>query len=146
MTNTITISGFVDSSDKKIPIGTEVWIDNICVVNVEHVDRIVHFSHTLNDDDEADHELRIVMKHKITEHTELDDTGNIVRDVMLTISDVKFDDIELCKLFLEKSTYTHDFNGSQAAVEDQFFGNMGCNGTVSLKFSAPTYLWLLENQ
>ena len=86
------------------------------------------------------------MKHKIPEHTELDDTGNIVRDVILTISDITFDEIELGKLFLEKSTYTHDFNGSQAVVEDQFFGNMGCNGTVSLKFSAPTYLWLLENQ
>jgi hypothetical protein len=22
---------------------------------------------------------------------------------------------------------------------------MGCNGTVSLKFTAPAYLWLLEN-
>jgi hypothetical protein len=144
MTNTTTISGFIDSSDKKIPLGTEVWIDNICVINVEHVDRIVQFSHEISDDD-GEHELRIVMKHKITEHTELDDAGNIVRDVMLTISDVKFDDIGLGKIFFEKSIYTHDFNGSQPSVEDKFFGNMGCNGTVNLKFSTPVYIWLLEN-
>ena len=144
MTNTTTISGFIDSSDKKIPLGTEVWIDNICVINIEHVDRIVHFSHEMSDDD-GEHELRIVMKHKITEHTELDDTGNIVRDVILTISNIKFDEIDLGQLFFNKTVYTHDFNGSQPSVEDKFFGNMGCNGIVSLKFSTPAYLWLLEN-
>jgi hypothetical protein len=144
MTNTTTISGFIDSSDKKIPLGTEVWVDNVCVINVEHVDRIVRFSHVLSDDD-AEHELRIVMKHKIADYTEIDDAGNIVRDAMLMISDVKFDEIALGNTFLEKTVYTHDFNGSQSLVEDQFFGSMGCNGTVSLKFTAPAYLWLLEN-
>jgi hypothetical protein len=144
MTNTTTISGFIDSSDKKIPLGTEVWVDNTCVLNVEHVDRIVHFSHEISDDD-GEHELRIVMKHKISEHTELDSAGNIVRDAVLVVSDVKFDEIALGQVFLEKTTYTHDFNGSQSMVEDKFFGDMGCNGTVSMKFTTPAYLWLLEN-
>jgi len=144
MTNTTTISGFIDSSDKKIPLGTEVWIDNICVVNVEHVDRIVHFSHVLEEDN-AEHELRIVMKHKTPDHTELDNAGNIIRDAMLSISDIKFDEIALGQVLLNKAVYTHDFNGSQPPVDDKFFGDIGCNGTVSLKFTAPTYLWLLEN-
>ena len=144
MTNTTTISGFIDSSDKKIPLGTEVWIDNICVINVEHVDRIVHFSHVLEEDN-AEHELRIMMKHKTPDHTELDDAGNIIRDAMLSISDIKFDEIALGQVLLNKAVYTHDFNGSQPPVDDKFFGDLGCNGTVSLKFTAPTYLWLLEN-
>ena len=144
MTPTTTISGFIDSSDKKITIGTEVWIDDICVVNVEHVDRIVHFSHVLEEDN-AEHELRIVMKHKTPDHTELDNAGNIIRDAMLSISDIKFDEIALGQVLLNKAVYTHDFNGSQPPVDDKFFGDLGCNGTVSLKFTAPTYLWLLEN-
>ena len=144
MTNTTTISGSIDSSDKKIPLGTEVWIDDICVINVDHVDRIVHFSQEISDND-AEHELRIVMKHKTSDHTELDDAGNIIRDAMLSISDIKFDEIDLGQLFLTKTVYTHDFNGSQPTVDDKFFGEMGCNGTVSLKFSTPAYLWLLEN-
>jgi hypothetical protein len=144
MTPTTTITGFIDSSDKKITLGTEVWIDNICVVNVEHVDRIVHFSHVLEEDN-AEHELRIVMKHKTPDHTELDDAGNIIRDAMLSISDIKFDEIALGQVLLNKAVYTHDFNGSQPPVDDKFFGDLGCNGTVSLKFTAPTYLWLLEN-
>ena len=144
MTPTTTISGFIDSSDKKITLGTEVWIDNICVVNVEHVDRVVHFSHMLEEDN-AEHELRIVMKHKTPDHTELDNAGNIIRDAMLSISDIKFDEIALGQVLLNKAVYTHDFNGSQPPVDDKFFGDLGCNGTVSLKFTAPTYLWLLEN-
>ena len=144
MTPTTTISGFINSSDKKITLGTEVWIDNICVVNVEHVDRIVHFSHVLEEDN-AEHELRIVMPHKTPDHTELDNAGNIIRDAMLSISDIKFDEIALGQVFLNKAVYTHDFNGSQPPVDDKFFGDLGCNGTVSLKFTAPTYLWLLEN-
>ena len=144
MTPTTTISGFIDSSDKKITLGTEVWIDDICVVNVEHVDRIVHFFHVLEEDN-AEHELRIVMKHKTPDHTELDDAGNMIRDAMLSISDIKFDEIALGQVLLNKAVYTHDFNGSQPPVDDKFFGDLGCNGTVSLKFTAPTYLWLLEN-
>ena len=144
MTPTTTITGFIDSSDKKITLGTEVWIDNICVVNVEHVDRVVHFSHMLEEDN-AEHELRIVMKHKTPDHTELDNAGNIIRDAMLSISDIKFDEIALGQVLLNKAVYTHDFNGSQPPVDDKFFGDLGCNGTVSLKFTAPTYLWLLEN-
>ena len=144
MTPTTTITGFIDSSDKKITLGTDVWIDNICVVNGELVDRIVHFSHVLEEDN-AEHELRIVMKHKTPDHTELDNAGNIIRDAMLSISDIKFDEIALGQVLLNKAVYTHDFNGSQPPVDDKFFGDLGCNGTVSLKFTAPTYLWLLEN-
>lgn len=145
MSNFTTISGSVDSSDKKIPLGTEIWIDNTCIINVEHVDRVVCFSHQLHDDN-LNHELRIVMKHKTADHTDVDESGEIVRDAMLTISDIKFDDIALGYTFLEKSVYTHDFNGTGNSIDDKFFGDMGCNGTVSLKFSMPAYLWILENQ
>jgi hypothetical protein len=85
------------------------------------------------------------MKHKTSDHTELDDAGNIIRDAMLSISDIKFDEIALGQVLLNKAVYTHDFNGSQPPVDDKFFGDLGCNGTVSLKFTTPAYLWLLEN-
>ena len=145
MSNFTNISGSIASSDKKIPLGTEVWIDDSCVINVEHVDRVVCFSHQLADED-GEHELRIVMKHKTADHTDVNEAGEIVRDARLIISDIKFDEVVLGHTFLEKTIYTHDFNGSGDTVEDQFFGEMGCNGTVSLKFATPAYLWLLENQ
>ena len=41
--------------------------------------------------------------------------------------------------------YRHDYNGTTDPFDDEFYGEMGCNGTVSLKFTTPIYLWLLEN-
>jgi len=47
-------------------------------------------------------------------------------------------------VFIDHATYTHNFNGTQAETTDKFYGEMGCNGTVSLRFTTPIYLWLLE--
>lgn len=97
------------------------------------------------DEDVADHELRFVMKNKTQEHTTVDEHGSIVKDARLTISNVTFDEIPLEQIFFEQAVYTHDFNGTQAETTNKFYGEMGCNGTVSLKFSTPIYLWLLEH-
>jgi hypothetical protein len=64
---------------------------------------------------------------------------------MLSIANISFDDIKIEQLVIDQSVYHHSFNGSQAPIEDKFFGDMGCNGHVSLPFTTPIYLWLLEN-
>jgi hypothetical protein len=64
---------------------------------------------------------------------------------MLTISNISIDDIDIDQLLIEKAEYTHDFNGSQDTITDKFYGDMGCNGTVTFEFTTPFYLWLLEN-
>lgn len=66
-------------------------------------------------------------------------------DKSITIENIAFDDIELGQLVIDLATYTHNFNGSQDTIEDQFFGSMGCNGIVRIEFSSPVYLWMLEN-
>jgi predicted ATP-binding protein involved in virulence len=144
MTNTVTISGTISPSTPAAEIGVEVWVDNTCVINVEHVDHTVIFKHDIADDD-AEHEFRIVMKHKQLSHTQLDQDNNIVQDAMLTVSDIAFDDIQLGQILSDLSVYTHDFNGTQPQFQDKFYGDMGCNGTVSLKFTTPLYLWMLEH-
>ena len=144
MSNFTTITGSIDSSDRTIPLGTEVWINDTCVINVEHVGKIEYFSHELTDND-GEHELRIVMKYKTPDHTEVNEAGEIIRDAGLLISNIKFDEVALGHTFIEKTVYTHNFNGSGREVQDQFFGEMGCNGTVSLKFSTPLHLWMLDN-
>ena len=89
--------------------------------------------------------LEIEMSGKKPEHTIVDADGNIAEDRMIEISDFAMDDIALAQLFTEKTQYHHDFNGSQAPVVDEFFGAMGCNGVVKFEFTAPVYLWFLEN-
>jgi hypothetical protein len=85
------------------------------------------------------------MKHKTTEHTKIDEQGAIVSDACLTVSNLAFDEIELKQIFIDHAVYTHNFNGTQTEIQDKFYGEMGCNGTVSFKFTTPICLWLLEH-
>ena len=144
MTNNITISCLVDTTDASAALGLEVWVDDQKFFDTDHVLSAETICMELNDD-ESGHELRFVMKNKTADHTVINDAGDIVADAKLTISNLAFDEISLGHMVVEQSVYTHDFNGSQPEIKDQFYGEMGCNGTVSLKFSTPIYIWLLEH-
>ena len=69
----------------------------------------------------------------------------MIKDARLSVSEVKFDQISLEQILIDKSEYRHDFNGTTQAQISRFYGEMGCNGQVVLKFTAPVYLWLLES-
>ena len=142
---TTTIFKFdIATSNAAAELGISVWIDNDCVLQIDHVKQSQTFSHTLSDE-EGEHKLRITMSGKSPDHTQIDEQGNIVQDAMLNISGISIDNIDVSQLFYTHARYTHNFNGSQPEIEDQFFGNMGCNGSVNFSFSTPIYLWLLEN-
>lgn len=140
----ITVKFDLTSSDYTIPLGFEVLLDNVSLLSIDHVKESTPVSLEILDD-EGKHEFKFVMKHKTQEHTVVDDNGNITKDTMLSIANLTFDDIKLGQVFIEQCVYYHSFNGSQAPIEDKFFGDMGCNGYVSLPFTTPIYLWLLEN-
>lgn len=138
------ISCSIANSDPVTSLGLEIWLGNQKILNQEHVQESLVFEHEFSDD-KAEHELRFVMKNKTPDHTKIDSVGNIEKDACLVINDVTFNEIPLGQILIEQAVYVHDFNGSGDQIKDQFFGIMGCNGTVSLKFSTPIYLWLLEN-
>lgn len=102
------------------------------------------FNHEFSDSD-GEHELKFVLSGKTIDHTQLDENNNIIKDVLINISDLQFDGINIDKLVWQHAEYAHNFNQTGPDVTEKFFGNMGCNGTVSLKFSSPIYIWLLEN-
>ena len=105
----------------------------------------VEIRHDFVEVDDTAYTLEIVMSGKQSSHTVIDQDGKILQDRVIEISKVALDDLELSQVFVEQARYHHDFNGTQAATVDKFYGDMGCNGTVELKFSAPVYMWLLEN-
>lgn len=144
MSETAKFSCVVDTLDNTCPLGLEIWLDDQQIFNENHVTDKIFFEHELSDTD-GQHELKFVMKGKTAEHTKIDSAGQILQDARLVVTQVKFDQIELGQVFTELATYTHDFNGTGPTVQDRFFSEIGCNGTVSLKFSTPIYLWLLEN-
>ena len=144
MTDQVQLACCISSTDPDSKIGLEIWLDDTKIYNSEHVSEPVNFVYDF-EDVEADHQLRFVMKNKTQAHTQVDDAGTILKDSCICIDRLSFDQIELGQIFIDQAVYEHDFNGSADAIRDQFFGTMGCNGTVGLAFTTPIYLWLLES-
>ena len=142
---TTKISFDLETSDAECPLGIEIRLGNTVVLKNNHVQDKITFEYDIDSVDDGDHELQIILTGKTPDHTIVDETGTIIKDATLAISNIMIDIIDVNQLFLEKCVYTHDFNGTQPKIEDSFHGVAGCNGTISFKFSTPIYLWLLEN-
>ena len=141
---TVRFTCVVSSTDFSVPLGMEIWLDQHLLFDRDHIDQSYQVEHEISDDD-GDHELRFVLKNKLPDHTQVDVEGNILSDATLTVRDIQFDGIDCDYLVTKLTQYQHDFNGTGDPIVDEFYGEMGCNGTVSLKFTTPIYLWLLEN-
>jgi hypothetical protein len=141
---TAAVSVEISPSDPACPLGTEVWIDQRQIFNCNHLTATKTVQFDVEDND-GEHELRIVLKNKLPEHTKIGAEGNIEQDAVIMVGRFEFEDIDVNQVVQEQAVYHHDFNGSAPAVQDRFYGSMGCNGTLSLKFSTPVYIWLLEN-
>ena len=144
MTNTICITFELVTTNDLAQLGFEAWVNDTRFVLIAHVQGKQLVKIDLPDVD-GDHELRLVLTGKTEEHTKIDEQGAIVSDATLAISNLAFDEIKLGHMVTRLATYSHDFNGTKQLVQDKFYGVMGCNGTASLKFTTPIYLWLLEN-
>ncbi len=94
-------------------------------------------------DDSGNHVIKLIMTGKNNSHTVMNDAGEIVEDVFFSIDRLEFEEIDVKEIFcLGNQCYTHDFNSSQDLFLDEFYGILGCNGTVEFKFSTPMFLWL----
>ena len=118
MENTATFSCKIGTTDPSAPLGMEIWIDNNKIFDLPHVTETVEYKSAFSDAD-GEHELRFVMKNKTIDHTQIDESGNIIKDACLTLQDVVFEEIELGNMFMEKAVYTHDFNGTQDKIDDK---------------------------
>lgn len=144
MSDQVQLACAISSTNPTDAVGLEIWIDNTQIYNTDHVADPVNFTHEFADT-EGKHQLRFVMKNKTHDHTTIDDAGNILTDCRICIGKLSFDNIDLGQIFIEQAVYEHNFNGTADPIKDQFYGEMGCNGTVTLAFTTPIYLWLLEN-
>jgi len=144
MSNTISISFELNTSDNQAELGFEAWVDDEKFVDIAHVQGQQLIKIDMSDVD-GEHVLELILKNKKTTDTKIDDDGNIISDATLTISDLAFDEIKLGHMVTKLATYIHNFNGTKELTQDKFYSEIGCNGTVSLKFTTPIYLWLLEN-
>ena len=143
-TESLALKFSVSSTDYSVPLGLRISVDHDIVYENAHVSTPADVQYPLSDDD-GKHELTFELFGKLPEHTQIDGDGNIVSDAMLSIVGVEIDEIDIDQITQFQAVYNHDCNGTQPPIEDKFYGHMGCNGTVTLKFTTPVYLWLLEN-
>jgi len=142
----IPLSFVLQTNDPAAGLGFELRIDGETVIDIT-VDQAQQ-KHYVEFADSAVTQRRCVefiLKNKTADHTQQDEHGNFVKDAVITVSDIEFDGIVCDDLVHQLMTYTHDFNGSAATVQQSWYGTMGCNGTARLDFSTPLFVWLLDN-
>lgn len=144
MSTAASFSCSIGTTDPARPLGLEIWFDQDKIFDQLHVQEPTEFHYDFADSN-GEHELRFVMKNKQQDYTTVDESGAIIQDACITIDRVAFDQIPLGYAMVKQSKYTHDFNGTGTLAQVPFYGIMGCNGTVSLSFTTPIYLWLLEH-
>lgn len=143
-TELVSLKFSVTSTDYSIPLGLRVALDKNIIFESLHIDKEVEIEYSLSDADDS-HEWTFELIGKTADHTKIDPDGKILYDALLSINNIEIDGIDLNHIFQQLAIYSHDFNGTQTQTNEKFYGSMGCNGTVTLKFTTPVYLWLLEN-
>lgn len=144
MPNSTQLTFEVTNTTPLAKLGFETWLDDQLIFSTDHVRELTNISVPVEDDD-SEHVLKLVLKNKLFQHTQLSDNGEIVSDAVLEIKCLAFDGVALTHQTAQQAVYIHDFNGTAELSRHTFFGTMGCNGTVELKFTTPVYLWLLEH-
>lgn len=99
------------------------------------------------DEDDAKHEFKLVMTGKNSKHTIVGADGVIVKDIFFKIDRLEFEELDMWDIFClgRRSIHRHSFNSTQPEFNDEFYGTIGCNGTVTMPFETPIYLWLSKN-
>ena len=143
-TETIAFTCQVQATNNALALGLRVILDQVTIFENENVTETIQLQHEMSDAD-GEHELTFELFGKLPAHTKIADTGEIVSDAMLVINNITLDEINIDQIVQFQAVYHHDVNGTQAPADDVFYGSMGCNGIVTLKFNTPIYLWLLEN-
>lgn len=89
-------------------------------------------------EDDCEFQLKIRLENK--ENSDTVEVG--VKDLLLNIDSIEFDNVDLGWLTAGKSIFIPD-NRDIAPIDNCV--NLGHNGTFVLTFSTPFYIWLEEN-
>lgn len=105
---------------------------------------------------EGDQTLHIELLNKRIGDTIFDETNNIIGDLLLSIESIEIDEIDIGSLKWTLSEYRPIYpkphlitvikeTGSPPNEVVKNCVNLGWNGTWTLPFQSPFYIWLLEN-
>jgi hypothetical protein len=136
------ISANTDCND----IILEVYVDHTKLFQSTARQEIQTINYNINENP-ADHELKLIMSGKTSKHTVVGPDGQITSDIFFIINRLEFEELDMKEIFClgRRSRHRHSFNSTQLEFDDEFYGEIGCNGTVFMPFSTPIYLWLADN-
>jgi hypothetical protein len=129
---------------KKVPIYSILINDKVIqtteIVSPSGEVDIIEFD---ADIEEGPAKLQIRLENKDdTDVIQSEDKTAILQDLLLNIKTVEIDEIDLGNLVFTKSEFVGD--DSSRPVLDKCV-DLGWNGTWTLPFESPFYIWLLEN-
>lgn len=131
-------------SNDSVGLQLTVKLNNTLIQSFVLTEEVQNFYHEL-DNSPSSHSLEIEIKGKRPDHTVLNKHGEIIKDAVVEIFDLKLSDIDVGDVFYHKSLYFHDYNGSAEPTVGQFYKTVGCNGIIKFNFYTPVYLWLYDN-
>jgi len=140
----IKISCDITPTNGNRPVGLSITVNEQCIFDSEAVTHALRVDQEVELPENQENTLKIQLKNKTAAHTRVDEQGTITEDSSILLEHLAFDELELGQIVVDHAVYEHDFNGTGNFIQDKFYRDLGCNGTVTLKFSTPVYLWLLE--
>jgi hypothetical protein len=147
--------GLSGSSAKKHP-KFKIFVNNIEFVYTQLTSDVNVTEYFEFDAEIAEGECALVIElvNKSMHDTVLDNNGNIVEDLLLNIDSIEIDEIDLGSLLWTASDYMPNYPekhiakmtqlGQQLPESVKNCVNLGWNGTWTLTFTSPFYIWLLE--
>jgi hypothetical protein len=122
-----------------------VWLDDHVVIQSEiasESEQIVNFERSIS---EGPHSLKIRLENKTNSDTVVEN-NKVIKDMLLNIDDITIDDISLGNLRWSAEYMLDNPQEYQGKTIDHLDGcvNLGWNGTYTLNFTSPFYIWLLE--
>ena len=97
---------------------------------------------------EGDYILKVRLNNKDEADTIQDDSGNIIKDMLLHIKGLQIDDIDMGPLLWSNSKFTLDtpveYPPGNIITEYAECVDLGHNGTWEFRFKSPMYDWLLD--
>lgn len=108
----------------------------------QHITEQTTFSHQVEVTDGTDHQLAIELRHKLSEHTVIDEQGKIIQDSILQIDSLSIEDIDIIE---QLSTNQKQFYYEHSGEHHILYNTLGVNGRAIINFSSPIYVWMLEN-
>ena len=148
--------GLNTNSSVKYPKFT-IGVNNVIYVadSITKVDPELDYFEFKVDVEEGTSVLEVSLLNKEHGDTQLTESGDIVKDMLLNIKSIEIEDIALDSLLWTHSEYTPIYDQSyldyckehSIEVVDIVKNcvNLGWNGTWKLQFESPFFVWLLEN-